>query len=86
VIISVDLNDSPLLKEGIDRARAEAVGNVIAKQLRQKFADAVPPDIKQRLAGLSIDDLEAMSERVIEADSIEDILTVPATSTAPQKI
>jgi hypothetical protein len=53
---------------------------------RQKFADAVPPDIQQRLAGLSIDELEAMSERVIGADSIEDILTVPAPSTAPQKI
>jgi hypothetical protein len=86
MIISVDLNDSPLLKEGIDRARAEAVGNVIAKQLRQKFADAVPPDIKQRLAGLSIDELEAMSERVIEADSIDQVLTVPAPSTTPQKI
>jgi hypothetical protein len=46
----------------------------------------VPPDIKQRLAGLSIDELEAMSERVIEADSIDQVLTVPAPSTTPQKI
>jgi hypothetical protein len=50
------------------------------------WVDAVPPDIKQRLAGLGIDELEAMSERVIEAESMEDILTVPAPSTAPQKI
>jgi hypothetical protein len=81
-----DLNDSPLLKEGVDRARAEVVGNVIAKQLRQKFAGAVPPDVKQRFAGLSLDELEAMSERVIGSDLIEDILTVPAPSTPPQKI
>jgi hypothetical protein len=81
MIISVDLNDSPLLKEGVDRARAEVVGNVIAKQLRQKFAGAVP-----RFAGLSLDELEAMSERVIGSDLIEDILTVPAPSTPPQKI
>jgi hypothetical protein len=85
MIISVDLNDSPLLKEGVDRARAEVVGNVIAKQLRQKFAGAVPPDVK-RFAGLSLDELEAMSERVIGSDLIEDILTVPAPSTPPQKI
>jgi hypothetical protein len=37
----------------------------------------VPPDIQQRLAGLSIDELEAMSERVIGADSIDQVLTVP---------
>jgi hypothetical protein len=82
MIFSVDLNDSPLLKDGVDRARAEAVGNLIAKQLRQKFADAVPPDVKQRLAGLSIDELEAMSLRVIEADSIDQVLTVPKPSAA----
>jgi hypothetical protein len=86
MIISVDPNDSPLLKEGIDRACAEAVGNLIAKQLRQKFAGAVPPDVQQRLAGLSIDELEAMSERVIGADSIDQVLTVPKPSTAPQTI
>src|ERR1700733_4704193 len=66
--------------------RIEVVGNVIAKQLRQIFAGAVPPDVKQRFAGLSLDELEAMSERVIGSDLIEDILTVPAPSTPPQKI
>jgi hypothetical protein len=83
---SVDLNDSPLLKEGIDRARAESLGNLIAKQLQQKFADAVPSDIKQRLAGLNIEELDAIGGRIIQANSIEEALTVPSPSTAPRTI
>ncbi|MCP3471797.1 DUF4351 domain-containing protein [Bradyrhizobium sp. CCGUVB1N3] len=81
--ISIDVNKSPLIKEGLDRERAKSFGKLIAKQLQQKFG-ADPADIERRLADLNADELEAIGERIIQAISIEEALTVPAPSTAPR--
>jgi hypothetical protein len=69
-----------------DRVRAEADANrliaVITEILQKKFPNAVPPDQNSRLTALSVDELDAMFKRSIDANSADDILTVPSPSTA----
>ena len=81
--VSIDVSESPLIKEGLDRARAESFGKLIAKQLQQKFAGADAAEINRRLADLSADELEVIGERIIQSSSLEEALTIPAPSTAP---
>ena len=82
-----NFEDSPLLKESYDRVRAEADANrliaVITEILQKKFPKAAPANLNSRLTALSVDELDAMFKRSIDANSADDILTVPSPSTAP---
>lgn len=84
--LAVDFEDSPLMKESFDRVRAEADANrliaVIKETLQKKFPNAVPADLNSRLAALSVDELDAMFKRSIDAHSADDILTISSPSTA----
>jgi hypothetical protein len=78
--LPVNFEDSPLMKESYDRVRAETDANrliaVITETLQRKFPNGVPPDLNGRLTALSVDELDAMFKRSIDAKSADDILTV----------
>jgi hypothetical protein len=84
--LPVNFEDSPLMKESYDRVRAAADADrlvaVITETLQRKFPNDVPSDLKGRLTALSVDELDAMFKRSIEANSADEILAVssPATS------
>ncbi|MCS3445920.1 MULTISPECIES: hypothetical protein [Bradyrhizobium] len=82
--LPVNFEDSPLMKESYDRVRAEADANrlvvVITETLQRKFPNDVPADLNSRLTALSIDELDAMFKRSIDAKSADDILIVPSPS------
>ena len=84
--LAVDFEDSPLMKESYDRVRAEADANrlvaVITETLQRKFPNDVPVDLRGRLTALSVDELDAMFKRSIEAKSADDILIFPSASTS----
>jgi hypothetical protein len=84
--LPVNFEDSPLMKESYDRVRAAADANrlivVITETLQKKFPNDVPVDLNSRLTSLSVDELDAMFKRSIDANSADDILTVPSPSTA----
>ena len=56
------------IKQGIDVAR-----RILLKQVRFRFGE-IPAWCEQRLQSASADQLEAWSERVLTAESIEDVL------------
>jgi hypothetical protein len=78
--LPVNFEDSPLMKESYDRVRAETDAYrliaVITETLQRKFPNDVPPDLNGRLTALSVDELDAMFKRSIDAKSADDILTV----------
>jgi hypothetical protein len=84
--LPVNFEDSPLMKESYDRVRAEADANrlivVITETLQRKFPNDIPADLNSRLTALSVDELDAMFKRSIDAKSVDDILTVPSPSTS----
>jgi hypothetical protein len=84
--LPVNFEDSPLMKESYDRVRAETDANrliaVITETLQRKLPNDVPPDLNGRLTALSVDELDAMFKRSIDAKSADDILTVPSPSTS----
>jgi hypothetical protein len=84
--LPVNFEDSPLMKESYDRVRAEADANrliaVITETLKRKFPNDVPADLHGRLTALSVDELDAMFKRSIDANSADDILAVPSPSTS----
>jgi hypothetical protein len=84
-LIGVNFDDSSLLKETFDRVRAEAdrLITVIAETLRSKFPVDVPADLNSQLKALSFDVLDAMFKRSINANSVDEIWTVPSPAAAP---
>jgi hypothetical protein len=72
--ISVDLEDSTLVRPTIDRARRETTIDLIIRSLRTKFADQVPADLSGHLEKLSIEELQEAFDRSTTATSINDVL------------
>jgi hypothetical protein len=85
IILPVNTDGSPLLKETFDRVRAEAdrLITVIAETLRSKFPVDVPADLNSQLKVLSFDVLDAMFKRSINANSVDEIWTIPSPAAAP---
>jgi hypothetical protein len=79
--ISVDLEDSTLVRPTIDRARRETTIDLIIRSLRTKFADQVPADLSGHLEKLSIEELQEAFDRSMTATSVDDVLApaVPRT-------
>lgn len=73
--ISVDLEDSTLVRPTIDRARRETTVELILRSLRTRFAGQVPSDLPQQLEKLSMEDLQDAFDRSTTATSVEDVLT-----------
>jgi hypothetical protein len=77
--ISVDLEDSTLVRPAIDRARRETTVELIVRSLRTKFADQVPTDLQQQLEKLATEELQEAFDRSTTATSVDDVLAVVAT-------
>jgi hypothetical protein len=61
------------LQEGRQEGRQEGELTVLSRLIERRFG-AVPAWAAERLAGLSTAELEELSERILEARSIEDLL------------
>lgn len=62
------------LEKGLEQGEAKGVRQVVAKQLRLKFG-ALDEATERRLEGASLDELDRWSERVLTADSLDEVLT-----------
>jgi hypothetical protein len=84
--ISVDFEESTLVRPTIDRARRETTVDLIIRSLRTKFADQVPVDLPQQLEKLSTEELQQAFDRSTTATSVDDFLaaiTPRSTGTKP---
>lgn len=92
--VTVDVEDSRMLREPIDRAqeqgrkegREEGMAEMVSQILTKRFPKALPPDVdlKEHLRGLKPDILLGILDVGLKADSMEDALgthmpAVPAT-------
>ena len=59
--------------EGMEQGRAEGERAMLERQLRRRFG-AVSPEVVARIGEASTDDLETWSERVLDADTAEDVV------------
>ncbi|WP_076866146.1 hypothetical protein [Bradyrhizobium mercantei] len=75
--ISVDLEDSTLIRSAIDRARRQTTAELIIRSLRTKF-DQVPGYLPVQLEKLSIEELRGAFDRSTTATSLDDVLAIVA--------
>jgi hypothetical protein len=83
--ISVDLEDSTLVRPTIDRARRETTIDLIIRSLRTKFAGQVPADLAVHLEKLSMEELQEAFDRSTTATSVDDVLAPAVPRTADSK-
>jgi len=79
--LSVNLEESTLLRETFERVRAETSINGILAVLEARFPGALPVDLKQRLADLGRDELKDVLRRSATAASVEEAVAKPAGTT-----
>jgi len=60
-------------RRGLQKGRQEGELRVLRRQIEKRFG-AIPAWAVERLVGLSTTDLEELTERILEAASIEDLL------------
>jgi predicted transposase YdaD len=60
--------------EGERKGKSEEALRLVTRLIQHRFGP-LPDDLQQRLAHASLEELEALSERVLDARSIDDLLT-----------
>ena len=60
-------------QEGIIKGRREGIIDSIQKQLSLKFKSNLPEKYKDQLEGMTLEQLEIVSEKLITSDTLEDI-------------
>ena len=60
------------MQQGMQQGRVEGERTVLERQLRRRFG-LLPPEVAERLGRATAPDLEAWAERVIEADTLDDV-------------
>ena len=70
------------LAKGREEGREEGVlmgeARVLSRQLRRRFGD-LPHWVEERLANASIDELALWAETILDADSLEEMFSPPAS-------
>ncbi|MBI5131526.1 MAG: hypothetical protein HZA66_18975 [Rhodopseudomonas palustris] len=84
--ISVDLEDSTLVRPTIDRARRKTAVELIIRSLRARFAGQVPDDLPQQLEQLSMEALQEAFDRSTMATSVDDIVAAIAPRSIGPKL
>ena len=62
------------IEQGIERGRVEGERAVVERQLLRRFG-ALPRSASERLVRASMADLERWADRVLEANSLEDVFS-----------
>jgi hypothetical protein len=57
----------------IEEGRQQGVQGVLLRLLRQRFGDAVNPQVEQRIATASIEQIEAWSVRMLSAATLAEL-------------
>jgi hypothetical protein len=68
-----DILDNKVLGREFKRGRREGELTVLTRQIEKRFG-AIPGWAQERLAGRTTDELEELSVRVLDAQSLEDLL------------
>jgi hypothetical protein len=76
--VTVNIENIPMLREPIDRARAEGraegVASTIQQLLERRFPGQVPDDLAERLKDLGPQAIDQISENLLTGQTIEDVL------------
>jgi hypothetical protein len=76
--IDLDIRDhevlGPLIKEAEQKAEQKGERTILRRQIQKRFG-ALPGWAGERLAALSASELEDLSERVLDAESVEELLS-----------
>ena len=73
------------IEKGIEKGRQEEAQHILNKQLQKKFGETAKP-YQDRLASLSVDDLEILIERLIIESSLEAIFQGIPWEGSPSKL
>ena len=63
----------PMIQKGLDQARQEGELTILRRQIEKRFG-ALPGWAGEKLAALPASELEDLSERVLDAKSLEELL------------
>ncbi|CAN7671431.1 DUF4351 domain-containing protein [Pseudoduganella sp. LjRoot289] len=66
------------LEQGVEQGRQRGQAELIERLLRKRFG-ALPDTVQQRLAKANTGQLSAWADAVLDANSLDDILSAPAT-------
>jgi predicted transposase/invertase (TIGR01784 family) len=61
------------LRQGVEQGRREGIEGMLLRLLRQRFGDQVDAGVEQRVAGASIEEIEAWSGRVLTAPTLSEL-------------
>ena len=70
----------PAYRKGLDEGRAEGEATVLRRQIRKRFG-TMPEWAESRLTKLTVPQLEELSDRVLDAASIEELFPEPSGMT-----
>ena len=60
------------MQQGMRRGRVDGERAVLERQLRRRFG-SLSPEVEDRVAGASAVDLETWADKVLDADTLEDV-------------
>jgi flagellar biosynthesis/type III secretory pathway protein FliH len=61
-------------QQGIEQGRQQGESAVLLRLVRQRFGDAVDPQIERRIAAASIEQLDTWTARVLSAATLAELL------------
>ena len=64
-----------LVEQGRIEGRAETARSLVQRLLQRRFR-TLPPSVVKRIEAADVDQLELCAERILDAESIEDVLSV----------
>jgi Domain of unknown function (DUF4351) len=62
--------------EGIAKGVDKGVAHVLVRQLTRRFG-VVPDEMRRRIDAASLEQLEAWSDRVLDAESLDEVFEAP---------